>query len=90
MIVQMRANALARFRWSFYDGAAVKVLGIDLERFRAADLAAGIWNGPPFTAGSDGVYPFSASDMSALRYHASTGVGQAESEDCHLEQGEEG
>ena len=86
---ELHADALARFRWSLHDGAAVKAVGIDLGRFVAANAASNLWNGSPPTSDSDGLYLVGASDMSGLHYHARTRVGQPESETIPWGQGEE-
>jgi hypothetical protein len=84
---ELPADALARFHWSLQDKAAVKVLGIDLERFLAANPASSVWNGSQPTPDSAGLYLVSATDMSGLHYRTRTGVGQPESETSHWEQG---
>jgi hypothetical protein len=84
---ELHADALARFRWSLRDGATIKLVGIELERFLAANPASSIWNGSQPTPDSDGPYLVGATGMSGLRYRAPTGVGQGESEASHWEQG---
>jgi len=86
---ELRADALAGFRWSLDDRAAVKVVGIDLERLLAALAASNLWNRSPPTLDSAGLHLVGAAAMSGLRYRARTGMGQAQSGTSHWEQGGE-
>ena len=60
---ELRAGALAGFRWSLDDRAAVKVVGIDLERLLAANAASNLWNRSPPTPDSAGLYLVGAATM---------------------------